>query len=159
MWTSGPVAILFVLVGLAFKLSVFPFHFWCPDAFEGRLLPKWRHFSPWHPRQHGVLCLLSSASLFSARSVFKAGQPRVPSGSCLPVSRHCVSEPLAAATATFGNLAAYSQSNMKRMLAYSTIAHAGYMLMAVAAMMVILLNAGLRNDTTLRNLREPLCGG
>jgi len=41
-------------------------------------------------------------------------------------------------TATFGNLAAYSQTNIKRLLAYSTIAHAGYMLMAVAAMMVLL---------------------
>ncbi|MBS0263916.1 MAG: hypothetical protein JSS02_18400 [Planctomycetes bacterium] len=45
---------------------------------------------------------------------------------------------LAAVTTTFGNLAAYTQKNIKRMLAYSTIAHAGYMLMAVAAMMVIL---------------------
>jgi NADH-quinone oxidoreductase subunit N len=44
---------------------------------------------------------------------------------------------VAALTATFGNLAAYSQRNVKRLLAYSTIAHAGYMLMAVAAMMVI----------------------
>jgi NADH-quinone oxidoreductase subunit N len=45
---------------------------------------------------------------------------------------------IAALTATFGNLAAYSQTNIKRLLAYSTIAHAGYMLMAVSAMMVIL---------------------
>jgi NADH-quinone oxidoreductase subunit N len=45
---------------------------------------------------------------------------------------------IAAVTATFGNLAAYSQNNIKRLLAYSTIAHAGYMLMAVGAMMVAL---------------------
>jgi NADH-quinone oxidoreductase subunit N len=45
---------------------------------------------------------------------------------------------MAAVTATYGNLAAYTQSNIKRLLAYSTIAHAGYMLMAVASMMVIL---------------------
>src|SRR3972149_1912755 len=45
---------------------------------------------------------------------------------------------VAAVTATFGNLAAYAQTNIKRLLAYSTIAHAGYMLMAVGAMMVIL---------------------
>ena len=44
---------------------------------------------------------------------------------------------LAAVTATFGNLAAYSQTNLKRLLAYSTIAHAGYMLMAVSAMLVL----------------------
>jgi NADH-quinone oxidoreductase subunit N len=45
---------------------------------------------------------------------------------------------VAAVTATFGNLAAYTQKNVKRLLAYSTIAHAGYMLMAVAAMLVIM---------------------
>jgi NADH-quinone oxidoreductase subunit N len=45
---------------------------------------------------------------------------------------------IAAVTMTFGNLAAYSQSNVKRLLAYSTIAHAGYMLMAVSAMLVII---------------------
>jgi NADH-quinone oxidoreductase subunit N len=45
---------------------------------------------------------------------------------------------IAAITATFGNLAAYAQSNVKRLLAYSTIAHAGYMLMAVSSMLVVL---------------------
>ena len=44
---------------------------------------------------------------------------------------------IAAVSMTFGNLAAYAQTNVKRLLAYSTIAHAGYMLMAVAAMMVV----------------------
>ncbi len=44
---------------------------------------------------------------------------------------------VACVTTTFGNLAAYAQSNLKRLLAYSTIAHAGYMLMAVSAMLVL----------------------
>ena len=53
----------------------------------------------------------------------------------------------AVVTMTFGNLAAYAQTNLKRLLAYSTIAHAGYMLMAVAAMMVV-LNAPGRESVT-----------
>ncbi len=53
---------------------------------------------------------------------------------------------VAVITATFGNLAAYSQTNMKRLLAYSTIAHAGYMLLAVAAMMIFLNTPGLSTE-------------
>jgi NADH-quinone oxidoreductase subunit N len=55
---------------------------------------------------------------------------------------------IAVVTTTFGNLAAYGQTNVKRMLAYSTIAHAGYMLMAVAAM-ALMLNAPLTETFTL----------
>ena len=61
---------------------------------------------------------------------------------------------VAAVTATFGNLAAYTQKNIKRMLAYSTIAHAGYMLMAVASLMVILNAPGSEKLTT--NVRIDL---
>lgn len=120
------LGMMLVMVGLAFKLSLFPFHFWCPDAFEGAAAEV-----------AGFLSVASKAAAFALLVRFVlafAGQPglaevNVAFGVGLGV--------VAAVTATFGNLAAYLQSNIKRLLAYSTIAHAGYMLMAVAALMVI----------------------
>lgn len=120
---------LMVLVGLAFKLSIVPFHFWCPDAFEGA------------PAEvAGFLSVASKAAAFALLVRFcQTMIGGVPTAQLAQLN-NAVGIGLAVAaavTATFGNLAAYSQSNIKRLLAYSTIAHAGYMLMAVAAMMVI----------------------
>lgn len=127
--------ILMVLVGIAFKLSLFPFHFWCPDAFEGAAAEV-----------GGFLSVASKGAAFALLVRF-----------CLALVGHNLIGGelsrlyfnvgislgvVAAVTATYGNLAAYWQTNIKRLLAYSTIAHAGYMLMAVAAMMVV-LNAPL----------------
>jgi NADH-quinone oxidoreductase subunit N len=119
---------LMVFVGLAFKLSIVPFHFWCPDAFEGAAAEV-----------AGYLSVASKAAAFALLIRFchvlvgdhVEGVAQL--NYCLGIGLGVV----AAITATFGNLAAYSQRNVKRLLAYSTIAHAGYMLMAVAAMMVI----------------------
>jgi NADH-quinone oxidoreductase subunit N len=124
---------LMVMVGLAFKLSAVPFHFWAPDVFEGATAE--------------VGALLSVASKVAAvgllvRLVLGLGYA--------PTARDLIAlEPvrvyaaglvglLAAITCTFGNLAAYGQTNMKRFLAYSTIAHAGYMMMPVAAAATLL---------------------
>jgi NADH-quinone oxidoreductase subunit N len=119
---------LMVFVGLAFKLSIVPFHFWCPDAFEGAAAEV-----------AGYLSVASKAAAFALLIRFchilvgGHGEGLVQLNYYLGIGLGFV----AALTATFGNLAAYSQRNVKRLLAYSTIAHAGYMLMAVAAMMVI----------------------
>lgn len=125
------LAILMVLVGVAFKLSLFPFHFWCPDAFEGA-----------SAEVGGFLSVASKGAAFGLLIRFcLALVGSTDGGSELSPLYQNVGIGLgivAAVTATFGNLAAYGQSNIKRMLAYSTIAHAGIMLMAVAAMMVIL---------------------
>ena len=126
------VAILMVLVGVAFKLSLFPFHFWCPDAFEGAAAEV-----------GGYLSVASKGAAFALLVRFclaLIGEARL---GISPLSELYLYVGLglgimAAVTATFGNLAAYTQTNMKRLLAYSTIAHAGYMLMAVSAMMVVL---------------------
>jgi NADH-quinone oxidoreductase subunit N len=123
------LAMMLVLVGLAFKLSVFPFHFWCPDAFEGA-----------SAEVAGFLSVASKAAAFALLVrfclAFAGGDPGALRGVYLAMGVGL--GVVAAATCTFGNLAAYVQSNVKRLLAYSTIAHAGYMLMAVAAMMVVL---------------------
>ncbi len=118
----GPTAaagLLFFGVGLAFKLSAVPFHFWCPDVFDGAAAE--------------VGAFLSVASKAAAvgltvrvLTTFTATDPEL---------RHTVGLivlGVAALSMTVGNLAALRQTNLKRMLAYSTIAHAGYMLTAVA---------------------------
>ena len=123
------LASLLISVGIAFKLSLVPFHFWCPDAFEGA------------PAEvAGFLSVASKAAAFALLVRFCLALVGKDSGA---LSEHVYLYlgaglgVVAAITATFGNLAAYSQTNIKRLLAYSTIAHAGYMLMAVAAMMVL----------------------
>lgn len=127
--TAIALIILMVLVGLAFKLSIFPFHFWCPDAFEGA-----------SAEVAGFLSVASKAGAFALLVRFALsfggadGAAYQETFLYLGLSIGLV----AAVSATYGNLTAYKQTNVKRLLAYSTIAHAGYMLMGVAAMMVLM---------------------
>jgi NADH-quinone oxidoreductase subunit N len=122
------LAALMILVGLAFKLSVVPFHFWAPDAFHGA-----------SAEVGGFLSVASKAAAFAllVRFVMALLTPYNESLREVYLALGVGLGVIAAITATFGNLAAYTQKNMKRLLAYSTIAHAGYMLMAVAALVVL----------------------
>jgi NADH-quinone oxidoreductase subunit N len=111
------MGLLFILVGVAFKLAAVPFHFWCPDVFEGAAAE--------------VAGFLSVASKGAALALLA----RVALG--LGDIAHYLVPALAffaALTTTFGNLAAYNQTNLKRLLAYSTIAHAGFMMMGLATL-------------------------
>ena len=123
------LGIMMVMVGLAFKLSIVPFHFWCPDAFEGA-----------SAEVAGFLSVASKAGAFALLVRFCLAFVGSETGALSDIYLHLGIGigVIAAVSATFGNLAAYAQTNVKRLLAYSTIAHAGYMLMAVAAMMVVL---------------------
>ncbi len=121
---------LFILIGLGFKLAAFPFHFWCPDVFEGA-----------SAEVAGFLSVASKGAAVALTGRFVmmlAGLDRP--GLDQEAWQHVVSflapalAIFAALTATFGNLAAYWQTNLKRLLAYSTIAHAGYMLMGLATL-------------------------
>lgn len=121
---------LFILVGVGFKLAAVPFHFWCPDVFEGASAE--------------VAAFLSVASKGAAlallgRFAFVLTGLATPAGDYASwVAAARILAPglaiIAALTATFGNLAAYPQTNLKRLLAYSTIAHAGYMMMGLATL-------------------------
>jgi NADH-quinone oxidoreductase subunit N len=125
------LAILFILIGVAFKLAAVPFHFWCPDVFEGAAAEVAAYLSV--ASKGAALALLARLTLILSgvdpivQPVF---DPRwdVLIRYLLPALAF-----FAALTATFGNLAAYLQNNLKRLLAYSTIAHAGYMMMGLAA--------------------------
>ena len=150
-------------VGLAFKLSAVPFHFWCPDVFEGASAEVDAFLSV--ASKAAALALLLrvgfgltylqeappetiAAANTQAVATQIALQPAVPAvessateeGPLSPVRTFIVTILGIAAivTCTFGNLAAYGQTNIKRMLAYSTIAHAGYMMMAAAAAVALL---------------------
>ena len=121
------LAILMIFVGLAFKLSLVPFHFWCPDAFQGA-----------SAEVAGFLSVASKGAAFALLVRFCLALPGDVNTAAAPLTGIGVAIGVVAAlTVTFGNLAAYSQTNVKRLLAYSTIAHAGYMLMAVSALVVI----------------------
>ncbi|HEY1601581.1 MAG TPA: NADH-quinone oxidoreductase subunit N [Pirellulales bacterium] len=178
---------LMLAVGLAFKLSAVPFHFWCPDVFEGASAEVNAFLSV--ASKAGALALLvrigigfthapaavptaelpiaersatAQVVLVSAAQPGPALEHEAPAATgVVPATeppkdelKHVITgEPasedttldrvrdyiaglialLAAVTCTFGNLAAYAQTNIKRLLAYSTIAHAGYMMMPVAA--------------------------
>jgi NADH-quinone oxidoreductase subunit N len=105
-----------VFIGLAFKVASAPFHVWTPDVYEGAPAP--------------VTALLSTAPKAAAFAVLV----RL-AGTVLPAAMLWFWVLWASAVLTMfvGNLAALVQSNVKRMLAYSSIAHAGYILVALAA--------------------------
>ncbi len=126
-WKDGPVdaiaiiGVLMILGGLGFKVSAAPFHFAAPDAYAGASAPI-----------AGVLATASMALGF-------VGVSRLLIGVALPVDATTGAAwllavaLLAVVTMTWGNLAALDSKNPKRMLAYSSVAHAGYMLAAIAA--------------------------
>lgn len=122
------LALVMVMVGFSFKLSVVPFHFWCPDAFHGATAEV-----------GGFLSVASKAAAFSllVRFALAVVSPNTPALNTIYLSLGIGVGVLGAVSSTFGNLAAYAQTNMKRLLAYSTIAHAGYMLMAISAVIVL----------------------
>jgi NADH-quinone oxidoreductase subunit N len=121
---------LFLLIGIAFKLAAVPFHFWCPDVFEGASAEVAGFLSV--ASKGAALALLGRVAFTLGgldKSVYAAANS-------LPVKEYLIPTITVAAaiTATFGNLAAYLQTNLKRLLAYSTIAHAGYMMMGFATL-------------------------
>ncbi len=111
------IGVILVMIGFAFKISAVPFHFWAPDAYEGAPTP--------------ITAFLSVASkaagfvgIFSLILVAFPGQ--------VSIWRPVVYA-LSVATMTVGNLIALRQTNVVRLLAYSSIAHAGYILAPLAA--------------------------
>jgi len=107
--------VLMVVVGLGFKVAAVPFHMWSPDAYEGAPTP--------------ITALMATApkaaALAAILRVFGTGLHGVSSDWVGPLSY------IAGASMILGNVAAVNQVSMKRLLAYSSIAHVGYMLLGV----------------------------
>ena len=108
-------AVALMFVGLGFKVAAAPFHVWTPDVYEGAPSPV-----------VGFMSTAPKAAVFAVllRIIFEAHAPA--SLWFIWVA--------AALSMTIGNMAALVQSNVKRLLAYSSIAHAGYLLIAFAAL-------------------------
>jgi NADH-quinone oxidoreductase subunit N len=124
------LGMLFVLIGIAFKLAAVPFHFWCPDVFEGAAAEVGAFLSV--ASKGAALALLGRITLglggLSGATLTAAEWTKVATYLVPAIAV------FAAVTTTFGNLAAYGQTNLKRLLAYSTIAHAGFMMMGFATL-------------------------
>jgi len=107
-----------ILVGIGFKVSIVPFHFWAPDVYEGAPTPV-----------SGFLSTASKAAGFAVLvRLFFVAFP------AFAVSWTLVLAILSAVTMTVGNLLTLQQTNIKRLLAYSSVAHAGYAMIGIVAM-------------------------
>src|SRR5215471_16119324 len=111
------LAVILVVAGMGFKIAAVPFHMWAPDVYEGAPTP--------------VTAFLSvgskAASFAMLLRIFVEGLP------AMSADWRLLFEALSIVTMTVGNIAALTQSNLKRMLAYSSIAHAGYVLIGIVA--------------------------
>lgn len=124
------VAIVAIIAGYGFKISAVPFHAWAPDVYEGASTP--------------ITALLATASKKMGFVVLFEIFIVIFSLDCLAKSDvQILFAIIAAITMTVGNIVAISQKNIKRMLAYSSIAQAGYILIALAVMSHYALTGGL----------------
>ena len=120
------MGIVLMVAGFGFKLAIVPFHMWAPDVYEGSPTPV-----------TAFLSVASKAAGFAVvlRVFYVAfSQDIVPD--VVSIDWSAVFAILAALSMTIGNLVAITQSNIKRMLAYSTVAHAGYIAVGLAAVSV-----------------------
>lgn len=118
------VGVGLLLVGFCFKIAAFPFHQWAPDVYEGAPTVV-----------SGFMSTAGKAGAFGAMLVIfnMALQPIVADHAALGKLQLLLGV-IALASMFYGNITAMAQSHVKRMLAYSSIAHAGYMLLGIAAM-------------------------
>ena len=117
-WCEAPMAVAgltLFLCGMLFKLALFPFHFWAPDVYEGASNETAAYISTM-PKLGAVVVLIRLSMLL---------KPGLEITTILAL--------LAAISITYGNLAALVQTDLKRLLGYSTIAHAGYVMVGLTA--------------------------
>lgn len=117
-WSQSPMALAgltLFLSAILFKLALFPFHFWTPDVYQGASNETAAYIATL-PKAGAVVILIRFASLL---------KPGLEITTVLAV--------LAALSITYGNLAALIQTDVKRLLGYSAIAHAGYVVIGVLA--------------------------
>jgi len=117
-WADSPLAVTGItlfMIGFFFKLALFPFHFWCPDVYDGTN-NETAAYAATLPKLGAVVILIRLVALL---------KPEIEVITILAV--------LSAASMTFGNLAALIQTDVKRILGYSSVAHAGYVLVGLVA--------------------------
>jgi NADH-quinone oxidoreductase subunit N len=126
---------IFVFTGLGFKVSAVPFHMWAPDIYEGAPTPSTLFFSVGSKAAGfaGLLRIFVYGGLGIASSIYIWALVAI----------------VAALTMTLGNVVALLQSNIKRMMAYSSIGQAGYLLLGLAALMINPASAALSGTAIL----------
>lgn len=117
-WAGNPMAVVglsLFLAGMFYKLALFPFHFWCPDVYQGASNETAAYVATL-PKLGAVVILVRLAALL---------QPGMEVTTIFAV--------LGAASMTLGNLSALVQRDVKRMLGYSSVSHAGYVMLGLVA--------------------------
>ena len=112
-------AVLLVIGGLSYKIAAVPFHLWAPDVYEGAPLPVTAFLSA-SSKLAGFAALMRVLEIFNVQQL-------------VPIWTIAIAG-LAVLSMTYGNIVAIAQQNVKRLFAYSSIAHAGYLLMGVLAL-------------------------
>ena len=126
------ISMIAIIAGYGFKISAVPFHMWAPDVYEGAATPVSMFLSTGSKKMGFVVLFKIFLVLFViGQSGFAQGEMQY------------VFAFIAAITMTVGNIVAISQKNIKRMLAYSSIAQAGYILIVLAVMSEYALTGGL----------------
>ncbi|MFP5386250.1 MAG: NADH-quinone oxidoreductase subunit N [Bacteriovoracia bacterium] len=115
------VSFLMFFVGIGYKISVFPFHMWTPDVYQGSPIPVTSFFAI-VPKMAGIAALVRVSFVF------------ITEGSALAVSWIGLVLVISAMTMTVGNVTAIGQSSVKRLLAFSSIGHVGMMILGVVVM-------------------------
>ncbi len=115
------VSFLMFFVGIGYKISVFPFHMWTPDVYQGSPIPVTSFFAI-VPKMAGIAALVRVSFVFLSE------------GSALTISWTGLILVIAALTMTVGNVTAIGQSSVKRLLAFSSIGHVGMMILGVVVM-------------------------
>ena len=127
------IALVMVAAGLGFKVAAVPFHLWAPDTYEGAPAPAAAFIaSVSKVASFALLISISSASLHFLETLQFPGNPVPPLNYGIRYAWPLILMVLAVASMVFGNLAALAQISVRRLLAYSAIAHAGYMLLGLA---------------------------
>jgi NADH-quinone oxidoreductase subunit N len=112
-----PIGVALIVIGLSFKAAAFPFHQWAPDVYQGAPTI--------------VTAFMSTAGKAAAFAAFiPIVTVLMPSA---PVKLQMIFAVMSAATMLIGNISALAQSNIKRMLAFSSVAHAGYIMMGLVS--------------------------
>jgi NADH-quinone oxidoreductase subunit N len=131
---AGPALLLIsimMLAGIGFKTAAVPFHFWCPDVYTGAPTPVTAFLSV-GPKVAGFGVLVR---FFYGGMAESLGQSADQTWEMIgPINWQVILIGLSIATMTLGNVAALLQTNLKRLLAYSSIAHAGYILMGAVVL-------------------------
>ncbi len=121
------ISLFFILVGFGYKISMVPFHYWTPDVYEGSPTPVTAFFAI-GPKAAGFAILIrflysiytNDASISASKLIFE-------------INWMLVFAVISALTMTIGNFLALHQDNVKRLLAYSSISHVGFMLIGFVA--------------------------